>query len=88
MRCRPTVRTRSRPRGPTVSRGAGPRPWRTATGSSSRARAARWSGIGAPTWDATAVLAADEYNDVAPAGQVYVLVPVSYRNKTVEAKTP
>ncbi|WP_407343662.1 hypothetical protein [Pengzhenrongella phosphoraccumulans] len=44
--------------------------------------------IGAPNWDATAVLAADEYNDVAPAGSVYVVVPVSYRNKVVEAKSP
>ncbi|MGV8966327.1 MAG: DUF4190 domain-containing protein [Cellulomonas sp.] len=44
--------------------------------------------VGAPNWDATAMLAADEYNDVAPAGQIYVVVPVSFRNKVVEAKSP
>ncbi|WP_242511364.1 DUF4190 domain-containing protein [Pengzhenrongella frigida] len=51
--------------------------------------AVEWeTSVGAPTWDATAIIAADEYNEVAPAGSTYVLLPVSFRNLTTEAKTP
>lgn len=44
--------------------------------------------LGAPTWDGTAIVAADDYNDPAPAGEVYVILPVSTRNLSTEGKTP